>query len=88
MAVGQSNSSWKKTTNYDMFESLFYSVGTMKSFSATVSKGLMINRLFKIVLTKCSFDFANIQKPQSYYIGVKCSSVKLASKLCKADERN
>ena len=69
-----------------MFESLFYSAGTMESFSATVSKGLMRNRLFKIVLMKCSFDFGNIQKPRSYYIRVKCSCVKLASKLCKADE--
>ena len=69
-----------------MFVSLFYTAGTMKSFSATVTKNLMINRLFKIVATKCLFDFANIRKPQKYYIGVKFSCFKLASKLCKADE--
>ena len=69
-----------------MFESLFYTAGTMKSFSATVTKDLMINRLFKIVVTKCLFDFANIRKPQKYYLGVKFSCFKPASKLCKADE--
>ena len=69
-----------------MFESLFYTAGTMKSFSATVTKDLMINRLFKIVVTKCLFDVVNIRKPRKYYIGVKFSCFKLASKLCKADE--
>ena len=44
----------------------------MKSFSATVTKDLMLNRLFKIVLTKCSFA-----KPQSCCIGVQFSCVKL-----------
>ena len=66
-----------------MFESS-HIAGTMKSFSATVTKDLMINRLFKIVLTKCAVDFANIRKQPKYYIGVKFSCVKLASKLCKA----
>ena len=75
-----------KTSNYGMFESLLYTAGTIKSFSATVTKDLMINRLFKIVATKCLFDFVNIRKPQKYYIGVKFSCFKLASKLCKADE--
>ena len=74
-----------KTSNYGMFESLFYTAGTMKNFSATVTKDLMINRQFKIVATKF-FDFVNIRKPQKCYIGVKFSCVKLASKLCKADE--
>ena len=69
-----------------MFESLFYTAGTMKSFSATVTKDLMINGLFKIVVTKCLFDVVNIRKPRKYYIGVKFSCFKLASKLCKADE--
>ena len=77
-----------KTSNYGMFESLFYIAGTMKSFSAIVTKDLMINRLFKIVVTKCLFDFVNIRKPQKYYIWVKFSCFKLASKLCKADEWN
>ena len=75
-----------KTSNYGMFESLFYTAGTMKSFSATVTKDLMINGLFKIVVTKCLFDVVNIRKPRKYYIGVKFSCFKLASKLCKADE--
>ena len=68
-----------KTTNYGMFESLLYTADTMKSFSAAVTKRLMLNRLFKIVPRKCSFDFDNIRKPQNYYIGVKFSCVKLAS---------
>ena len=49
----------------------------MKSFSATVTKDLMLNRRFKIVPTKCSF--ANVQKAQSCCIGVQFSCVKLIS---------
>ena len=51
----------------------------MKSFSATVTKDLMTCRRFKIVLMKCSFDFANIREHQCYHIGVKFSCVKLTS---------
>ena len=68
-----------KTTNYGQFESLSYIARAIKSFSVTVIKDLMINRLFKIVQTKCLFDFANIWKPQGYYVEVKFSCVKLAS---------
>ena len=50
-----------KTSNYGMFESLFYIAGTMKSFSAIVTKDLMINRLFKIVVTKCLFDLLTFE---------------------------
>ena len=50
-----------KTSNYGMFESLFYTAGTMKSFSAIVTKDLMINRLFKIVVTKCLFDLLTFE---------------------------
>ena len=51
----------------------------MKSFSETVTKDLMTSRRFKVVLMKCSFDFANIRKLQCYHIGVKFSCVKQTS---------
>lgn len=39
----------------------------------------IIKKLFKIVLKKNLFDFVNVWKFYSFYIGVKLSFVKLAS---------
>ena len=50
--------------NDDIFISLPHVKRTMKNFWATVWKDFVIRMLFKIVLTKHSFDSANLPKRQ------------------------
>ena len=59
-------------TNDDTFESL------SKLFEEWFPKDLIINRSFKIVLTKHLFDFVNTRKPHGFYTGVNASCSKTA----------
>ena len=66
-------------TKYGKLETWLHITGTIKSSWATLPKYLTMNRLFKTVPMKYSFDFNNAWKRHSFYIGVKFGCTNISS---------